>query len=277
MSKSNTLVITTPEGITFSHLLAGPVTRFAAWGIDLLCIFAVGSVFNIGLGLLNLISLDLAMALQTLLYFILTIGYGMVAEWFWRGQTLGKKLLRLRVVDAQGLRLEFSQIAIRNLLRFVDALPMFYLVGGIACLVSRRGQRLGDLAANTVVIRSPRLIEPDVEQIMAGKYNSLREYPHLAARLRQRVSPSEASLALQAILRRDRLDPAARLLLFGQLAEHFRDKVAFPGEATEGLTDEQYIRNVLDVIYRARSGQTAARQPALGQREDRVAHYDEQP
>jgi len=196
----------------------------------------------------------LARAIATVVYFIVSIGYGMAAEWYWRGQTVGKRLLRLRVMDAQGLRLQFSQIVIRNLLRFVDMLPAFYLVGGIACLVSRRAQRLGDLAANTIVVRNPRITKPDLDQLLAGKYNSLRDYPHLEARLRQRISPAEASIAMQALLRRDRLEPQARVELFEGIAAYFRSKVEFPPEATDGITDEQYVRNVLDVLYRTRTG-----------------------
>ena len=78
-------------------------------------------------------------------------------EWRWRGQTIGKRLLRLRVVDAEGMRLQFNQIVTRNLLRFVDSLPAFYFVGGLACWLSPKCQRLGDIAANTIVIRNPRV------------------------------------------------------------------------------------------------------------------------
>jgi hypothetical protein len=159
--------------------------------------------------------------------------------------------MRLRVVDAQGLRLQFSQIAIRNFLRFVDCLPLFYLVGGIACVVNRRSQRLGDLAANTLVIHIPIVTQPDLDQLLTDKYNSLREYPHLVARLRQMVSPEEAALALQAILRRDQFEPSSRVELFQDLATHFKPKVRFSREATDGVTDEQYVRNLVDVLYRS--------------------------
>src|SRR6185369_9650732 len=95
--------------------------------------------------------------------------------------------------------------------------------------------------------------QPDLDQLLAGKYNSLRQYPHLTARLRQRVSPGEAAVALQALLRRDEFEPVARIELFAELAAHFRAKVDFPAEALDGITDEQYIRNVADVIYRTRT------------------------
>ena len=248
--KTGTLLVQTPEGIVFSLMLAGPVTRLLAWAVDMACIGALSSAIGSGFGLLGLLSPDFARGMAVLSYFVIQIGYGIVLEWFWRGQTLGKRLLRLRVMDAQGLRLQFSQIVIRNLLRFVDMLPAFYLVGGIACLASRRAQRLGDFAANTIVVRNPKIQEPDLDQLLAGKFNSLREYPHLAARLHQRVSPGEARVALQALVRRDELNAQARVELFGEIAAHFRSLVEFPPETTEGITDEQYVRNVVDILFR---------------------------
>jgi uncharacterized RDD family membrane protein YckC len=248
--KTNTLVIRTPEGIVFSLLLAGPVTRCLAWVVDLLCISVIMMAFGWVASVLHVINADVGSAFSIILYFVVSIGYGMLLEWYWRGQTIGKRLLRLRVMDAQGLRLQSSQIVIRNLLRFVDSLPAIYLVGGIASLLNRRGQRLGDFAANTIVVRNPKIADPDLDQLMAGKFNSFRRYPHLEARLRQRVSPKEAAVALQALMRRDELEPAPRVELFEELAGLFRAKVEFPEEATDGLSDEQYIRNVVDIVFR---------------------------
>ena len=251
--KTTTLNIRTPEGIVFSQSLAGPVTRGFACFIDQLCIQAVLTLLGIAIGLLGLVSLNFAGALYVLGYFVVSIGYGILFEWIWRGQTIGKRLFRLRVVDVEGMRLQFNQIVVRNLLRFVDGLPAFYLVGGVACWLNAKCQRLGDLAANTVVVRSPRLAAPDLDQLLAGKFNSLRQFPHLAARLRQNVTATEADIALQALLRRDEFDAVARVELFGELAAHFRAKVEFPAEATDGVADEQCLRNVVDVIYRTKS------------------------
>lgn len=248
--KTSALLIRTPEGIVFSQLLAGPVTRFLAWFIDVMCIGAVMMVLGNLFMLFQLVSAGLGVALTTIAYFALSIGYGITSEWLWRGQTVGKKLFRLRVVDAEGLRLQFNQIVTRNLLRFIDSLPLLYFVGGVTCWLNSKCQRLGDIAANTLVIRNPRVFEPDLEQLLAGRFNSLRQFPHLAARLRQHVTPDEAAIAAQALLRRDEFDPSARVDLFAELAAHFRSKVEFPPEATDGITDEQYVRNVADVIYR---------------------------
>src|SRR6185369_3746566 len=252
LMKTSALQIRTPEGIVFSQFLAGPVTRFLAWFIDLLCISAVLTILSFVTKLLQAIDAGIGAGVATLSYFVVSIGYGIVCEWLWRGQTVGKRLFRLRVMDAEGLRLQFNQIVTRNLLRFVDALPALYFVGGLTCWLHPKCQRLGDLAANTIVVRNPRLAEPDLDQLFAGKYNSLRQHPHLAARLRQGISPAEASVALQALFRRDEFDPYARVELFAGLAAHFRAKVEFPAEAIDGITDEQYIRNVVDVVYRTR-------------------------
>src|SRR6266536_2892955 len=136
LMRTSTLQIRTPEGIVFSRLLAGPVTRFLAWFVDLLCILAVLMLLSLVFSLLQLISANLAGALYLLSYFAISIGYAIACEWRWRGQTIGKRLLRLRVVDAEGLRLQFHQIVTRNLLRFVDSLPLFYFVGGLAAWLS---------------------------------------------------------------------------------------------------------------------------------------------
>jgi len=93
----------------------------------------------------------------------------------------------------------------------------------------------------------------NTQALQESKYNSFREYPHLEARLRQRVKPAEASLALDAILRRDEMEPEARLELFRRIAGHFRSLVKFDEKVNEMITDEQYVRNAVASIYRQSS------------------------
>lgn len=244
------VIIRTPEGIEFSLQPAGPVPRCLAWLVDIFCIGVISMIIGKLVGLVAVFSMGLGMALKIISFFAIQVGYGMFFEWFFKGQTLGKRLMRLRVVDVHGLRLRPDQVVLRNLLRIADMLPGPYMVGGLVSWFNRRGQRLGDLAANTMVIRQPKVLEPNLDQLLAGKFNSLKEYPHLAARLRQRVSPKEASIALQALLRREEMDPEARIALFDELAAHLQTLTEFPPEAMEGLTSEQYVRNVVDVVYR---------------------------
>jgi hypothetical protein len=76
---------------------------------------------------------------------------------------------------------------------------------------------------------------------------------HLAARLRQKVRPEMGSIALEALLRRDEIEPEARLALFGEMAGHLRGLVEYPPEVVEQLSDEQYVRNVVEVLFRSTS------------------------
>lgn len=245
--------IRTPEGIVFSYTLAGPVSRCLACAVDMIAVNVLNQTVGFIFAMLGFIAPDAARGIMVVAFFVVSIGYGLLCEWLLRGQTFGKKLMRLRVMDASGLRLQFHQVVMRNLLRFVDMVPAFYLLGGVVSLLNSRSQRLGDLAAGTVVVHVPVQTEPDLDQLLAGKFNSLRAHPHLEARLRQRVTPDEARLALQALVRRDDLDPAARVELFAGLAAHFKTLVTFPTEITDLLPDEQYVRNVVDILFRTRS------------------------
>jgi uncharacterized RDD family membrane protein YckC len=246
------LSIETPEGVVFSFELATPVTRSLAWAVDTAASIAIAYAAARACAIGGVLSADWANALGVLLYFVISIVYCIVLEWRWSGQTVGKRLLGLRVIDEQGFRLQLPQVVLRNIMRLIDAPPpLLYLIGGIAALVSRKGQRLGDMAANTVVVRERRRQLPDLEQIAPARYNSLLAYPHLAARLRSLASPEAVGMTVRAVSRRDGYEPMARVDLFRELAEYFRALVSFPEAALEGLTDEQYLRSVLRVVYGA--------------------------
>jgi uncharacterized RDD family membrane protein YckC len=248
-ARRRALAIETPEGVVFSYDLATPVSRSLAWAVDAVAAGGMSYMVARICGAFGFLSPDWANSVAVVLYFVISVGYGIVLEWRWRGQTVGKRLFGLRVIDGQGLRLQLPQVALRNLMRLIDALPVFYLVGGIAALVSRNGQRLGDLAANTVVAHERYWEMPNLDQIAPAKYNSLLAYPHLAARLRSLASPEAVGFAVRAVTRRDGYEPRARVELFADLALYFRNLVPFPEVALEGLSDEQYVRSVLRVVF----------------------------
>jgi uncharacterized RDD family membrane protein YckC len=250
-ARFNRFQIRTPEGVTFSLTLAGPVSRCLAWLIDILLVFALGVGLSFILALVGWVSPDLAEAVMVLMWFLLQVGYAMLFEWIWHGQTPGKRWMKLRVIDAEGLRLAAYQVVIRNLLRFVDFLPGLYFLGGVSTLLTSRLQRLGDLAANTVVIRQVRVAAPDWSRTEAGKYNSLMAMPQLVARLRQQMDPEAAYLALRALLRRQELSDEARVAVFAEAAAYFRSLVPFPDELFETVSDEQWVRNVVEAVFRS--------------------------
>jgi len=241
--------VRTPEGVAFTFRLASPVLRAGALLIDWAVVAAAWSVVAVGFSLLQILSADIAGMAATIGYFLLAQGYTIATEGLWRGQTIGKRVLRLRVVDARGLRLTWAQVVLRNVLRFIDGLPLLYLVGGIAALVNRRSQRLGDLAADTLVVWEPAEPVPDFASLRGEKYNSLRAHVPAVARLRQRVTPAEARAAWSALARRDQFEAEARVRLFAELAGYFRGVAAAPAEVAEGVADEQFVRNVVDVLY----------------------------
>jgi len=91
---------------------------------------------------------------SALIWALLAFAYYTIAEAL-GGQTLGKLLLHLRVRSAAGDKASLGPVVLRNVLRIVDGLPLFYLVGFIVMLsTGSRAQRIGDLAANTIVIRA---------------------------------------------------------------------------------------------------------------------------
>ena len=273
------LRVRTPEGVEFGFTLAGPVSRCLAWCVDIavmaLACVAVACALSVlavlGVPLLGGAFADLSFALVMLALFVIPTGYAIAAEWRWRGQTPGKRALGLRVIDERGLRLRFNQVVVRNLLRAIDGLmpPGLYLVGGAAAMLSARGQRLGDLAAGTVVVRDVRPWHDPVPSAGPGavgaNHNSLADIPHLAARLRQKVSPREHDILRRAVARRDIMDPAARTRLFSALAGHFRGLVPYPDAAVEGLTDEHYVRDVLGVVRAKPAGRGIAGPPIAAQ------------
>src|SRR5437660_5178925 len=110
----------------------------------------------------------------TLAEFAIGFVYGALLEGFWNGQTIGKRLFHLRVIDQAGLPLRIEQAWVRNLMRVFDTLPFAYLVGGISALSSPLMQRVGDRLAGTLVVRQTPLAVPG-EESWTQKYNSFMD------------------------------------------------------------------------------------------------------
>lgn len=243
------LLLVTPEGISFHLPLSGPVHRALAWTVDFCIVAGAMRLIAVPLNLLHLVLPATATLIGVLVAFAVAMLYAAALEAAWHGQTIGKRMLGLRVMDAHGLPLTVSQVLARNLMRAVDGLPVAYLAGISACILSRRVQRLGDQVAGTVVVRATVAGEPDVKAWVAGKYNSLAQYPQLALRLCEQATPRQARLLLDALAQRDRLAPRARLALYADLADYFQSLVRFPPEALEALSAEQYLRNLVALLF----------------------------
>lgn len=246
---TNRLFITTPEGISLALTLAGPGSRFMALIIDRLFILViVAAIFKMA-GLFTLINPELMAAFILITQLVTGWAYYIVFEWKFRGQSPGKKLFSLRVVDKDGFQLKIGQIVLRNLFRGIDELPLFYLLGGVVCMFSSKNQRIGDMVGATVVIYERHFSPPHIEHISPDKFNSFFSYPHLISRARQQIMPRESSMLLRALLRRERLLPESRIRLYEELTNYFKSIVNFP---VENISDEQYLRNLLGILYQRR-------------------------
>lgn len=149
------LVVPTPERVSFEYRLAGPGSRFVAQAIDLLILAGVLIALVFAVITLAVVTGNgrLAVLVFVLTTFVLVFGYFWFFEALWTGQTVGKRVMNLRVVGDRGEPLTFAQAAIRNLVRIIDFAPSAYGLGLAVLFANGRGKRLGDLAAGTVVVR----------------------------------------------------------------------------------------------------------------------------
>jgi uncharacterized RDD family membrane protein YckC len=244
------LTILTPEGVLFRLPLAGIAPRLYAMLLDTAMVLGVVN----GLGWLVYAIFAKAPGFGamfiTLAEFAIGFAYSALLEGLWNGQTIGKRLFHLRVIDQTGLPLRIEQAWVRNLMRVVDALPLAYLAGGIAVLSSPLRQRFGDRVAGTLVVRETPLAVPREESWTWQKYNSFVNYPAISMRLRRAATPELASLIQDALRRRSELAPYARREIYRELAAYLQSEIAsFPDELVEMLSDEQYLINAAGVLF----------------------------
>lgn len=166
--QDRTLAVETPEHVSIDYPLAGLGSRFAALLLDLVLVGLlllaplIPVLIATRLGAFD----GLVAALWIAYSFAVLWGYFFLHEAFRDGQTPGKRRLSIRVVMDRGQAITVEAAAIRNLVRVVDLMG-FGLVGGLVMLVGRRAQRLGDVAASTVVVRELPTEFPDAAAVPA--------------------------------------------------------------------------------------------------------------
>ncbi|NJL92858.1 MAG: RDD family protein [Anaerolineae bacterium] len=151
------LRIDTPENLELEAEVAGFGSRSVAALVDYGLLGLLMTLFTCGFIRLAAESYDetqvgVLLAVFTLILFALFTFYHLTFEFLWNGQTPGKRLFGLRVVMQDGLPATTTALLIRNFIRLFDFLPFFYGVGLITLFWARKTQRLGDMAARTVVI-----------------------------------------------------------------------------------------------------------------------------
>jgi uncharacterized RDD family membrane protein YckC len=208
--------VETPEHFSFSFELAGPLRRMAAYGIDLVVrgmVLLVVLWVATAAGMLGVWNFDgLATGVLLLVAFLLEWGYFVVLELAWDGRSVGKRILRLRVVSADGRPLGVGNVLLRNLLRAADFLPSAYALGLFVMASDPQFRRLGDAVAGTLVvverrerIESELFIDPPPSQ---AELSLLPQRPDLSAQDLE---------ALELFLRRMNQYPEARLYELAEL------------------------------------------------------------
>jgi uncharacterized RDD family membrane protein YckC len=236
-------VVITPEHVEIRLEPAGLGRRFVALVTDLvLVIAATGVVVRVAGSLLPGAFGTIVGALALLL---LTWGYHVYFEVRHQGQSPGKRIVGIRVVDERGLPVGLEQSFVRNVVRVLDALPLGYALGAIACSFDPLGRRFGDLAAGTLVVRESAPPAYDRRAGPPRTFNSLRT-PRLIRLARHRVSLEEREFLAELCLRAEGLDEKARLDLMEDVARHYRGRL---GIDDPHLSGESLVRGLTAVLF----------------------------
>jgi len=236
--------------------LAGIGSRFIALLIDTLIWAAAIVVLMIllwmllpGIGAFSRVSAQWAVAIYLIALFLLNWGYFTLFEAFWNGRTPGKRIARIRVIQQSGRAIGLFESMARNFIRYVDQIPFFYAVGVIVVFATRRHQRLGDLAAGTLVVRdrideSPLWGETGARTFTAQVFPapSVPE-PHAALSLPAtgvaKLSPSDLEVLESFFARRLDLSLATRAAIAQRIADAIRAKSGL--EPPPGFSVETFL------------------------------------
>ena len=220
------MTVATPEGVELDMTLAGLGSRAVAGSVDI----AIKLVLIVALAILLYVTnvvgdggaADAAFSLGS---FLIYFGYDVAFEVLGGGRTPAKRMSGLRVVAEGGEPVGFRRSAIRNLVRIVDGLATFYMLGSALILFTKRNQRLGDLAAGTLVVRERRAADRPVTGPTAAAPPPQGAFDVSA------VTAQELATVRSFLERRPGLDVPARRRLALQLSERLRPKVVGAPEA----------------------------------------------
>lgn len=258
------VIIETPEHVQFSYELAGLGSRFLALVLDTLIQGAGLLVVLILLGAANQLlnwtlpdlgqaaGLPITMGIVVFSMTLLILAYFIVFELIWNGQTPGKRIGGMRVIRAGGGSIGFAASAIRNILRLVDSLPIFYLTGGTFAFFTRASQRIGDLAAGTIVVKERLWEYPGEDEAaeLGEEPDDLAEAGDPAVRRARGYVSSLTSEQIETVRRfierRSELSADMRSQLATRIAATLREQ--FPGLT---LAEGEDPERLLEIVYQA--------------------------
>ncbi|MHC5053190.1 MAG: RDD family protein [Planctomycetota bacterium] len=236
-------VVLTPEHVPIVLVPAGLGSRFAAVLVDSLFVMALAMLVRVVANII--MPLGLGPALAATAVFVLTWGYHVYFEVRRGGQTPGKRLFRLRVVDGRGLPITPQQSFVRNIARALDFAPVFYFVGGAVGLLDARARRIGDIAADTLVIKESTPVDYAKQLADARRFNSLRT-PRVMRWIRHRVGLEEREFLLALCVRAASMDDRRRFDLMEEVGAHYRETLEIEDP---NLSGENIVRGLTAILY----------------------------
>lgn len=268
---ARTVDIETPELVVLSYTLAGIGSRVYAGLIDLLICVVLMVAIIVGVLVIaartGMASADVetpttawALAVLSLMQFVILWGYYLLFEGLGDGQTPGKRMLGIRVVRDGGYSVGFGASAVRNLMRIVDMQPaLTYAIGIGSVAMSTSGKRLGDMVAGTIVVRERLTHQPLASP---APITEAVTRPEVSAKL----NDAEFELLHRWAERRGSLAPERRRELTRQVAARLRAAVPLDDTKSDGAA----LLELLDAERDARQRGLAAR-GATGASRERYA------
>lgn len=234
------LTVVTPEAVVLDFRAAGLGSRTLAKMIDLLIQFFALFVTLFIVGVVAFANESAAIVMIVVLLFVVFYGYSTILETWWNGRTIGKRIFNIRVITIEGGPVRFRHAAIRSMIGTFDF--FFPAPGGLIAvsfaLLTKRSQRLGDLAAGTIVIRDRNADQAPV--FFGPAYGAETVAKNLDTSL---LDAAHYTLVREVLLRGPELMPEARWQLTEQLAERV---AARTGNARPfGLDGERYLVSML--------------------------------
>jgi uncharacterized RDD family membrane protein YckC len=233
------MIVYSPEQVAIELVPAGLGRRFGAFLLDLSLIAGATSLAGT---VAKALPDAVAGLFATTAGFLILWGYHVAFELSWNGQTPGKRILHLRVVDGRGLPLDAAQSLVRNVVRMIDMLPLGG-VGMLATLLDPHRRRLGDHAADTLVVDEHQPAAVDLAQLQTRRFNSLRT-PRIRKIVESRIGLEDRELLYSVCLRAPQLEERARYELFERIGNHYRKELAIEDP---NLSAESIVRGIAAV------------------------------
>lgn len=269
------LNIDTPELVSIEMPIAGIGSRFIAilvdhliWGVGLTVLMILFTITGAALHFASRISENWLVGIFLLIVFLMLWGYFALFEAFNNGRTPGKQIAKIHVIHRSGRAISFVEALARNLVRFIDYMPSFYAVGVFTIFLSKQSQRLGDMAAGTLVVRDREIDTPHWGELGSRTITAqifepaARSAPHLHVSLPAsnvaKLSTTDLEVLEGFFARRLDMDLATRAALAQRMA------VALCAKSGLEIPAETSVETFLEAVaHQIREvGRASSRSPA---------------